>query len=135
MNLILVIIIGVLTFVGTYMILSKNLIRIVIGTAIYTHVANLMILSMSEFGGKNVPLINGEGKDYVDPLPQALILTAIVIGFAVTAFLLVLIYRTFKLTKVNRIEALRGEDEDVDEEFNISTITRTFNYWINIVLL
>ncbi|ARB39958.1 MULTISPECIES: Na(+)/H(+) antiporter subunit C [Mammaliicoccus] len=115
MNLILVIIIGVLTFVGTYMILSKNLIRIVIGTAIYTHVANLMILSMSEFGGKNVPLINGEGKDYVDPLPQALILTAIVIGFAVTAFLLVLIYRTFKLTKVNRIEALRGEDEDVDE--------------------
>ena len=113
MNLILVIIIGVLTFVGTYMILSKNLIRIVIGTAIYTHVANLMILSMSEFGGNNVPLINGE--DYVDPLPQALILTAIVIGFAVTAFLLVLIYRTFKLTKVNRIEALRGEDEDVDE--------------------
>lgn len=47
------------------MILSKNLIRIVIGTAIYTHVANLMILSMSEFGGNNVPLINGEGKDYV----------------------------------------------------------------------
>ncbi len=59
MNLILVIIIGVLTFVGTYMIMSKNIIRNVIGTAIYTHVANLMILSMIEFGGKNVPLING----------------------------------------------------------------------------
>lgn len=97
------------------MILSKNLIRIVIGTAIYTHVANLMILAMSRAGGKNVPLINKEGNDYVDPLPQALVLTAIVIGFAVTAFLLVLVYRTFKLTKVNRIEALRGEDEDIDE--------------------
>lgn len=109
------IIIGVLTFVGTYMILSKNLIRIVIGTAIYTHVANLMILSMSEAGGNNVPLINGEGEGYVDPLPQALILTAIVIGFAIVAFLLVLVYRTYKVTKVNRIEALRGEDEDVDE--------------------
>ena len=97
------------------MILSKNLIRIVLGTAIYTHVANLVILAMSGFNAKNVPIINGEGKNYVDPLPQALILTAIVIGFAVTAFLLVLVYRTYKVTRVNRIEALRGEDDDVDE--------------------
>ncbi|AMY06158.1 Na(+)/H(+) antiporter subunit C [Staphylococcus condimenti] len=115
MNTILIIIIGILTFAGTYMILSKNLIRIVLGTAIYTHVANLVILAMSGFNGKNVPIINGEGKNYVDPLPQALILTAIVIGFAVTAFLLVLVYRTYKVTRVNRIEALRGEDDDVDE--------------------
>ncbi|ANZ32430.1 Na(+)/H(+) antiporter subunit C [Staphylococcus carnosus] len=115
MNAILIIIIGILTFAGTYMILSKNLIRIVLGTAIYTHVANLVILAMSGFDGKNVPIINGEGKNYVDPLPQALILTAIVIGFAVTAFLLVLVYRTYKVTRVNRIEALRGEDDDVDE--------------------
>ncbi|RZI01306.1 Na(+)/H(+) antiporter subunit C [Staphylococcus condimenti] len=115
MNTILIIIIGILTFAGTYMILSKNLIRIVLGTAIYTHVANLVILAMSGFDGKNVPIINGEGKNYVDPLPQALILTAIVIGFAVTAFLLVLVYRTYKVTRVNRIEALRGEDDDVDE--------------------
>ena len=114
MNIILITIIGILTFAGTYMILSKNLIRIVLGTAIYTHVANLVILAMSGFDGTNVPIINGEGKNYVDPLPQALILTAIVIGFAVTAFLLVLVYRTYKVTRVNRIEALRGED-DVDE--------------------
>ena len=45
-------IIGILTFAGTYMILSKNLIRIVLGTAIYTHVANLVILAMSGFNGK-----------------------------------------------------------------------------------
>lgn len=108
-------IIGILTFAGTYMILSKNLIRIVLGTAIYTHVANLVILAMSGFNGKNVPIINGEGRNFVDPLPQALILTAIVIGFAVTAFLLVLVYRTYKVTRVNRIEALSGEDDDVDE--------------------
>ena len=97
------------------MILSKNLIRIVLGTAIYTHVANLVILAMSGFNGKNVPIINGEGRNFVDPLPQALILTAIVIGFAVTAFLLVLVYRTYKVTRVNHIEALSGEDDDVDE--------------------
>ncbi|GEP85203.1 Na(+)/H(+) antiporter subunit C [Staphylococcus piscifermentans] len=115
MNVILIIIIGILTFAGTYMILSKNLIRIVLGTAIYTHVANLVILAMSGFNGKNVPIINGEGRNFVDPLPQALILTAIVIGFAVTAFLLVLVYRTYKVTRVNRIEALSGEDDDVDE--------------------
>ncbi|AMG97445.1 MULTISPECIES: Na(+)/H(+) antiporter subunit C [Staphylococcus] len=115
MNVILIIIIGILTFAGTYMILSKNLIRIVLGTAIYTHVANLVILAMSGFDGTKVPIINDEGSNYVDPLPQALILTAIVIGFAVSAFLLVLVYRTYKVTRVNRIEALRGEDDDVDE--------------------
>ena len=94
------------------MILSKNLIRIVIGTAIYTHVANLMILSMSEFGGRNVPLINGEGKDYVDPLPQALILTAIVISFAVTAFFLVLAFRSYKELGTDNLEEMKEVPKD-----------------------
>ncbi len=46
---------------------------------------------------------------FVDPLLQAIVLTAIVIGFGMTAFLLVLVYRTYKVTKEDEIEGLRGK--------------------------
>ncbi|MEJ7247861.1 Na+/H+ antiporter Mnh2 subunit C, partial [Staphylococcus epidermidis] len=51
MNLILLLVIGFLVFIGTYMILSVNLIRIVIGISIYTHAGNLIIMSMGHYGG------------------------------------------------------------------------------------
>ena len=50
--------------------------------------------------------------NFVDPLLQAIVLTAIVIGFGMTAFLLVLIYRTYRVTKEYEISALRGEEDD-----------------------
>ncbi|MGO4090287.1 Na+/H+ antiporter Mnh2 subunit C, partial [Staphylococcus aureus] len=50
MNLILLLVIGFLVFIGTYMILSINLIRIVIGISIYTHAGNLIIMSMGTYG-------------------------------------------------------------------------------------
>ncbi|MBI5975128.1 Na+/H+ antiporter Mnh2 subunit C [Staphylococcus canis] len=113
MNIILLIAIGFLVFIGTYMILSKNLIRIVIGIAIYTHAGNLVIMSMGNYAShKTEPLIVNGHEDFVDPLLQAIVLTAIVIGFAITAFLLVLVYRTFKVTKEDEIDMLTGDDQD-----------------------
>ena len=57
MNLILLLVIGFLIFIGTYMILSVNLIRIVIGISIYTHAGNLIIMSMGSYGkNKTEPL-------------------------------------------------------------------------------
>ncbi|HAR5177672.1 TPA: antiporter [Staphylococcus aureus] len=113
MNLILLLVIGFLVFIGTYMILSINLIRIVIGISIYTHAGNLIIMSMGTTYGSNKsePLITGGNQLFVDPLLQAIVLTAIVIGFGMTAFLLVLVYRTYKVTKEDEIEGLRGEDD------------------------
>lgn len=112
MNLILLFIIGFLVFLATYMILSLNLIRIIVGISIYTHAGNLIIMSMGYYS-KHVtePLIRGSNTNYVDPLLQALVLTAIVIGFGMTAFLLVLVYRTYRVTKESEIDVLR-EDED-----------------------
>lgn len=113
MNLILLLVIGFLVFIGTYMILSVNLIRIVIGISIYTHAGNLIIMSMGHYGGHMTePLITGSKSYFVDPLLQAIVLTAIVIGFGMTAFLLVLIYRTYRVTKEDEINVLRGEDDD-----------------------
>ena len=87
-------------FIGTYMILSINLIRIVIGISIYTHAGNLIIMSMGKYGPICLnPLIQGHAQNFVDPLLQAIVLTAIVIGFGMTAFLLVLIYRTYRVNQ------------------------------------
>ena len=87
MNLILLLVIGFLVFIGTYMILSINLIRIVIGISIYTHAGNLIIMSMGKYGSHvSEPLIQNHHTHFVDPLLQAIVLTAIVIGFGMTAF-------------------------------------------------
>lgn len=113
MNLILLLVIGFLVFIGTYMILSINLIRIVIGISIYTHAGNLIIMSMGKYGSHmSEPLIQGHAQNFVDPLLQAIVLTAIVIGFGMTAFLLVLIYRTYRVTKEDKISALKGDEDD-----------------------
>ena len=99
MNLILLLIIGFLVFLATYMILSLNLIRIIVGISIYTHAGNLIIMSMGHYSDHvTEPLIRGSNTNYVDPLLQALVLTAIVIGFGMTAFLLVLVYRTYRFS-------------------------------------
>ena len=88
MNMILLLVIGFLVFIGTYMILSINLIRIVIGISIYTHAGNLIIMSMGHYGQHMSEPLIASGKQYfVDPLLQALVLTAIVIGFAMTCLL------------------------------------------------
>lgn len=75
--------------------------------------SNLIIMSMGEYTPqKTEPLIVGSNQNFVDPLLQAIVLTAIVIGFAITAFLLVLVYRTFKVTKEDEIDVLTGGEED-----------------------
>src|SRR5699024_7041229 len=113
MNLILLMVIGFLIFIGTYMILSVNLIRIVIGISIYTHAGHLMVMRMRGYGKNKVEPLIGEGRRFfVDPLLLAIVLTAIVIGFAMTAFLLVLVYRTYRVTKEDEIDVLRGDDDN-----------------------
>ena len=78
MNIILLLVIGFLVFIGTYMILSLNLIRIVIGISIYTHAGNLIIMSMGKYSSHMTePLIGTSNTNYVDPLLQAIVLTAI----------------------------------------------------------
>lgn len=109
METVIILLSGVLVTVATYLILSKNLIRVILGTAVLTHAVHLLIMAMGGFKGENVPIINdGPASSYVDALPQALILTSIVISFAVTAFFLALAYQTFKRTNTDQLDQLRG---------------------------
>ena len=108
METLIIITSGVLVSIATYLLLSKNIIQIILGTAVLTHAVHLLIMTMGSFKGTSVPIIEDGQTSFADPLPQALILTSIVINFAVTAFFLVLAYQLYKQTGLDDIEKLRG---------------------------
>jgi len=107
MTLLLSICIGVIFAVSIYLLLGRELKEVAMGVFLIGHGANLGILAMSgqplmRVGGEVVakgPPIVDAGRTMVDPLPQALILTAIVIAFAVVAFLLTLLVATYRRTR------------------------------------
>ncbi|MDQ0216544.1 multicomponent Na+:H+ antiporter subunit C [Oikeobacillus pervagus] len=110
MEFLMAIIIGILFASAVYLMLSKSLLRIIIGTGLLSHGAHLLILSMGGLKKGTVPLLGENAKAYVDPLPQALILTAIVISFGVTAFFLVLAYRAYQELGTDNVEEMRGNE-------------------------
>lgn len=86
---------GVLFATGTYLVLQKLLSRIIIGLGLIAHGANLLILGSGGPPG-NAPIVGtGPASSFSDPLEQALVLTAIVITFGITTFLLTLAYRSW----------------------------------------
>lgn len=108
MELIMIILTGVLVAVATYLLLSKNLIRVILGSALLSHAAHLLLITMGGLKKGSAPILAEGIKNYTDALPQALILTAIVINFAVTALFLVLAYRTYQKFNTDRLDELRG---------------------------
>lgn len=113
MEFIMAILAGILFTTGIYNLLQKQMLRIIIGTGLISHGAHLFILTMGELktGEAGAPPILTEGvESYTDPLPQALILTSIVISFGVTSLLLVLAYRASKINGTDNMEQLRGND-------------------------
>ncbi len=96
---------GVLFAAGTYLVLQRPLTRILLGLALLGHGANLLLLAAGGRAG-DPPFVGEAGApaQSADPLPQALVLTAIVITFAVTAFLAALAYRSYVLTGSDAVE-------------------------------
>ncbi len=103
---------GLLFTAGIYMMLQKQILKIVIGTALLSHGAHLFIITMGKLNRGNPPILAEGVTNYVDPLPQALILTSIVISFGVTSFLLVLAYRAYQTNGTDNMEKLRGNDHE-----------------------
>lgn len=111
MEFLMAVVIGILFMAAVYLILSRSLLRVILGTGLLSHGAHLLILTMGGLGGTSPPVLAEGITDYADPLPQALILTAIVISFGVTAFILVLFYRTYAEHKTDNMNLMRGNDE------------------------
>lgn len=108
MEILMAFVIGILFMTATYLMLSKSLIRIIVGTGLLSHGAHLLILTMGGLKRGAAPLLGENAESYTDPLPQALILTAIVISFGVTAFFLVLAYRSYQELGTDNVEQMRG---------------------------
>lgn len=87
---------GALFGCGIYLILQASFVRVLFGFVLLSNAANLVVLAMSGSpAGKASPIVLDGTGPHVDPLPQALILTAIVIGFGLLSYLVVLLYRIF----------------------------------------
>jgi multicomponent Na+:H+ antiporter subunit C len=112
MELWLTLAIGVLFATGTYLVLRRSLLKVVIGFSLISHGTNLLLLTTGKLKRGDVPILGqGAQGSYVDPLPQALILTAIVISFGVTAFMLALVYRTYQSLGTDDLDRLRRPPE------------------------
>ena len=103
MSVLLALTAAVLFGCGTWLLLQRRLSRIIIGIGLLGHGANLLLIGADDSGG-TAPIIGSETGPYADPLPQALALTAIVITFGVTAFLLSLGFRSWQLTRDDAVE-------------------------------
>ena len=103
-SLVLVIVMAALIASGAYLLLERSLTRVVLGFLLIGNGVNLLIVIMAGRPGFAPIVADGIDPDeYTDPLPQALILTAIVITFAVSAFLLALIYRSWRLANADDV--------------------------------
>ena len=134
-NTLLSLTIAILFGLGTFMILRRDIIRVIIGLSILSHAVNMLIVSAGVFDGTKVPIITeshgaadasgtifsdvlengiiapvvsaGTHIEFVDPLVQALVLTAIVISLATTGFILILAYRIHEEYGTTDIKELR----------------------------
>ncbi len=104
--------VGILFACATWLVLQRSFVRILFGFIVLSNAANLLVLAMSgRPDGKVPPIVDGTGMPMVDPLPQALILTAIVIGFGVIAYLVTLLYRLFLDQKTTNAAEMFDEED------------------------
>src|SRR3954452_9509948 len=103
-NLVLVVTIGVLFAAGVYLLLERSLSRVLIGVILIGNGANLLFLVAGGAAGRP-PIVGATPEGQMsDPLPQAMVLTAIVITLGMTAFLLALAYRSWQLHRHDEVQ-------------------------------
>jgi multicomponent Na+:H+ antiporter subunit C len=111
MDYVLAALVGLFIAIGTYLLLSRSVIRMLIGITIFGNGVNLLIFTAGRVT-QEIAAIVPEGLDapegpIANPLPQALILTAIVIGFSMFSFLLVLAFRAYQSLDADNTDTMR----------------------------
>ena len=116
MEIVLAIIVGLLYAAGIYMMLRRSLVKLVVGLVLLGNGVNLLIFLLGGLVRGKPPIIatgdNILGEIYADPVPQALILTAIVISFGMQAFAIVLIKRTYIVVGTDDMDEIHSTEED-----------------------
>jgi len=113
-TLLLALLIGVLYAAGIYMLLRRSIVKLILGLVLLSHAAHLLIFTAGGIEWRRPPFISAGAERLTgvvaDPLPQALILTAIVISFGVTAFALVLVYRAHQAAGTDDWDEMRSSE-------------------------
>lgn len=112
MEIVLAAAIGVLSGCGVWLLLRPRTFQVVVGLTLISYAVNLFIFSIGGLRIGAEPVLRGAAgtlADYADPLPQALVLTAIVISFATTALLLVVIMAARGLSGSDHVDGAEGE--------------------------
>ena len=113
METVLAFVIGALYSAGLFMMLRRSAVKLIIGISLLGHAANLLIFTIAGLTRGRPPLVTAASPSswaIADPLPQALILTAIVIGFAVQAFAVVLIHRVIQTVGTDDLDQMKAPD-------------------------
>lgn len=117
MEILLVIIIGLLHASGLYMLLRRSMFKMIIGLILLGNGANLLIFLLGRLVKGHPPVIEDGMKVfadiYADPVPQALVLTAIVIGFGLQSFAIILIKRVYNVLHTDDLDELNSTDEEI----------------------
>lgn len=115
MEIVFTLAIGVMAGSGIYLLLRPRTFQVIMGLSLLSYAVNLFIFAMGRLRTGAAPVIDvARGTDpalYADPVPQALVLTAIVIGFAVTALLLVVLLAARGLTGTDHVDGREPERE------------------------
>jgi multicomponent Na+:H+ antiporter subunit C len=110
----LALVIGGLYAAGLYLMMRRSMVKLIIGLALLGHAANLLIFTVGRLTRGQPPIVSpGETAPvgpFADPLPQALILTAIVIGFGVQAFAIVLLKRAYQTVGTDDLDDMKSTD-------------------------
>ncbi|MEC3879348.1 Na+/H+ antiporter subunit C [Parapedobacter sp. 10938] len=118
MEIVFIILIAVLYAAGMFMLLRRSMVKLLVGITLLGNGANLLIFLLGGITKGKPPVIDGAAKlftdIYADPVPQALILTAIVIGFGIQSFAIVLLKRVYVLVNSDDLDDLNTpEEEDI----------------------
>jgi multicomponent K+:H+ antiporter subunit C len=101
--------VGVLTTAGVYLLLRARTFPVVLGLTLLSYAINIFLFTMGRLVVGRPPVLTKGAEGYTDPLPQALVLTAIVIAFATTALVVVLALRTYLETGTDHVDGAAGE--------------------------
>ena len=108
MEALLAISVGVLVAAAVYLLLRPSSFSVVLGLTLLSYAVNLFLFASGRLGGRAPLIAEQAGVDYMDPLPQALVLTAIVIGLGMTAILLALALRAYGELKSDHVDGAGG---------------------------
>jgi len=119
------VLVGVMVAASVYLILDRNLIRFIFGLVLVGNAINLLIFTVGRLDSRRPPLIpehaTAAQETLANALPQALILTAIVIGFALLSFIFVLFYRAYQELDTIDTELMRVAEADTNDQPTVST--------------